>query len=297
MSSPRLPSLNLLRVFERAAAHLSFKHAAEDLNVTPSAVSHQIKSLEEQLKIALFERGPRAMRLTAAGADYAKTLHELFERLERSTAQLHAHYGRFSLRLHVTPFFLGEMLIPKLHGFRDKFGDIEIQVETALSRLDEHPSSADLSIVLGEGPWPGLIADHLLALKLVPVCAPSVKEQLKGSHPSDLQSATLIRYSSRLDAWELWAEKSGFDGFVADSSLSFDSIYAALVAAEQGLGLAMAPLPLAQSWLERGRLVRASSVEAETALGFYLVHREKDAQRPVVKAFRAWAKQEFSPAR
>jgi len=297
MSLPRLPPLNVLRVFERAATHLSFKRAALDLSVTPSAVSHQIKALEGQLKIALFERGARSLSLTAAGADYAKTLHDVFERIERSTAQLHANYGRFALRLHVTPFFLGEMLIPKLHGFRDRFGDIDIQVETALSRLDEHPSSADLSIVLGEGPWPGLVADHLVALKLVPVCAKALHDQLSQDQLTRFQSATLIRYSSRLDAWDFWAEKANIGAFIADRTLSFDSIYAALRAAEQGLGLAMAPLPLAQSWLERGRLVRASEHEVETPLGFYLVHRQSDALRPAVKAFRAWALGEFAADR
>jgi len=293
MSAPRLPPLNLLRVFERAAHRLSFKRASEDLNVTPSAVSHQIKALEGQLKIALFERGARGLTLTAAGSEYAETLRDVFERIERSTAQLHAHYGRFALRLHVTPFFLGEMLIPKLHGFRERFGDIDIQIETALSRIDEHPHSADLSIVLGTGPWPGLVADRLVAVKLVPVCSPELKAQLNISHPSELQAATLIRYSSRLDAWDLWAEKAALKEFVVNSSLSFDSIYAALRAAEQGLGLAMAPLPLAASWLERGRLVRAIEIEAQTALAFHLVHREKDALRPAVKAFRTWVKREF----
>jgi LysR family transcriptional regulator, glycine cleavage system transcriptional activator len=286
----RPPPLHLLRVFECAARHLSFKRAAEELSVTPSAISHQIKALEEHLKIALFERGARSLSLTAAGAHYAGTLHELFDRLKRSTAELHAEFGRSRLKLHVTPFFLGEMLIPRLEDFRVRHPDVEIQIDTALSRLDEHPSSADLSIVLGEAPWSGLVADPLVRLKLVPVCAPELQIKVKADHPSDWAAQTIIRYSSRLDAWEIWAERAGIGAISSAPGLSFDSIYAALRAAEQGLGIAMAPLPLAAGWLASGRLMRASPIEVDTALGFHLVHREKDVQRPAVRAFRAWAK-------
>src|SRR5688572_2554450 len=159
----RLPSLKFLKTFQVAAARLSFKAAAEELFITPSAVSHQIKALEEQLGMPLFERGPHSLTLTEAGRQYLQHLDMMFTRLESVTEQLRIRYSRGVVRLHMPPFFATELLLPKLPSLLEAQPDTDIHINTALAPLQTHPTDADVSIVVNATPDSGLDCHKLFS--------------------------------------------------------------------------------------------------------------------------------------
>src|ERR1017187_5098590 len=160
----RLPSLKFLKTFQIAAKLQSFKAAAEELYVTPSAVSHQIKALEESLGVTLFERGARGVRtltLTDAGAHYLEHINDIFAKLESVTERLRVRYGRSIIRLNVPPFFANELLLPRLATFSRAREGTDIRIQTTFPTLKTHSPEADLSIVVSTGPWEGLTAHEL----------------------------------------------------------------------------------------------------------------------------------------
>lgn len=287
----RLPSLSLLRAFERAAYHRSFKLAAEELHVTASAVSHKIKQLEEELGIPLFRRVTRAVKLTAAGQAYFKDVHRAFARLETGTQQLHDRFGRQVLRLHLLPFFASEALVPKLHRFQAKHPDIDLHLESSFGRATVHPEDADVSVALGTGKWPGLTSEPLMQLQLLAVCRPEVAKEIRG--PEDINGQAVIYYSTKLDAWEQWSRGVGLDRFEPRQTLTVDSMFSALQAAEQGLGVVLAVLPLCDERLSRSELVAPLSEPVEIPDKYYLVYRKSDQVRENVRAFREWILSEF----
>ena len=170
----RLPSLKFLKTFQVAAARLSFKAAAEELCITPSAVSHQIKALEEQLAVSLFDRGPHSLTLTDAGEYYLQHIDSMFSRLESVTEQLKIRFGRGVVRLHMPPFFATELLMPKLPALLESQPDTDIHINTALAPLQTHPSDADVSIVVNATPDSGLDCHKLFSQAFVPACSPSL---------------------------------------------------------------------------------------------------------------------------
>ncbi len=290
----RIPSLGLLRAFERAAYHRSFKLAAEELHVTPSAVSHKIKQLEEELGIPLFQRITRAVRLTPAGQLYFKDVHRAFARLETGTQQLHDRYGQQVLRLHVLPFFATEMLIPRLHSFQDRHPDIDLHLESAFGRGEIHPPEADISIGLGQGNRPGLVAEPLMPLELQAMCSPKVAEQIDPNNLEDINNQGVIYFASKLDAWEQWARAVGLKEFKPRATLTVDSMFSGLQAAEQGLGLVTAVLPITQEWINRSTLVPPFPNRVQIPDRYYLIYRKGDDVRSNVKLFRDWALEEFA---
>src|SRR4030095_16624066 len=167
---PRKP----IKTFQIAARHSSFAVAADELCITPSAVSHQIKTLETQLGLPLFSRSARALALTDAGARYLEQIDDLFVRLESVTEQLRARFGRSSVRLHVPAYFASEMLLPQLSEFSKQHDGIDLRIETAGGHGRAHAAEADISVVVGTGPWNGLVAHPLFAQNMVPACSPEL---------------------------------------------------------------------------------------------------------------------------
>lgn len=288
----RLPSLGLLRAFERAAYHRSFKLAAEDLHVTPSAVSHKIKQLEEELGIPLFHRVTRAVRLTPAGQAYFRDVHRAFARLETGTRKLHDRFGRQVLRLHLLPFFASEVLVPKLHSFQLRHPDIDLHLESSFGRSEVHPEDADISIALGKGSWPGLACVELMQLELLAVAAPKIAGQMTLASVEEINEQTLIYFTTKLDAWEQWSRGVGLGTFRPRQTLTVDSIYSAMQAAEQGLGVMVAPLPLGEARLRSTGLVPLFQ-RVRIPDRYYLVYRKSDAVRPNIQRFRDWIVEEF----
>lgn len=293
----RLPSLKFLKTFQVAATRLSFKAAAEELCITPSAVSHQIKGLEEQLGVALFERGPSSLTLTEAGENYMQHMETVFARLESVTEQLRIRYGRDVVRLHIPPFFATEMLLPRLPSFMQSRPDTDVHINTVAAPLQSHPAEADLSIVVDTAPEEA--HDHdchkLFSQTFVPACSPTLLQRLPINSVQDLNNHTLIIHEARLDGWQRWARALGID-LRPKSIARFDSMNTAAEAAEHGVGVALVSTRLGNERFAQGSLVRLFDRELETGESYYLILRREDAERPNVKALTQWLIEEFSVA-
>src|ERR1700690_1475451 len=199
------PALRFLKTFQIAAKRGSFKAAADELCVTASAISHQIKVLEDELGLSLFERGPRSLALTEAGAHCLEHIDSVFARLESVTEQLRVRFSRAVLRLQVPPFFASELLLPRLAGFSAAHGDIDIQIATDITPNEEHASDSDISIVVGTGDWIDVQATRLFPQTYVPACSPELLRQSSIRSVSDLAQESLIAHNYRPDLWDRWA--------------------------------------------------------------------------------------------
>ncbi len=285
--------LRQLRVFCVAARTLSFKSAAASMYLTPSAVSHQIRELEEHLGVKLFERKTRALELTAEGQQLLQECEPLLVSLEDAVIRVSRRRQGRVLRLALPPFFASELFIPRLAQFYVAQPDIDIQVTTQDPRPIEHPAGADVSVLLLEAPPPDLVAQELFPLQLVAACAPAMAERARGLGSSVFREAALIVQRARRDAWERWARDSGLTPPERRKVIELDSMYSVVRAAEQGLGIALVPEIVARSWFTSGSLVRFSARDLETGECYYLAHRPRDARRPEIIAFNDWAIGEF----
>lgn len=292
-TTSRLPSLRSLRVFQVAGRHLSFKLAAAELCLSASAVSHQVRNLEEHLGIELFVRRTRALEFTEAGRKYFTYLDGMFARLEAETAQLSAEASRSLIRLCVPPFFASEMLLPRLQSFQATAPDTDIRLATQPSLMKVHPAEADLSILLGDGDWPELITHRLFARRLIIGCAPSLAAGLDPQSYASLDGQTLIVHENRPQAWENWARALGIAPPRPGKVIRFDSMSAVVQAAAQGLGVAIVSWPLARNRFDSGELVRVFKQEVTTREHFYLAHRREESERPEVARLIDWIIAEF----
>jgi LysR family glycine cleavage system transcriptional activator len=283
----RTPSLKAIKTFQIAARHSSFAVAADELCITPSAVSHQIKSLETQLGMPLFSRGARALALTDAGARYLEQIDDLFIRLDAVTEQLRARYGRNSVRLHVPAYFASEMLLPRLSEFSQLHAGVDLRIETSGGgRL--HSPEADISIVVGSGPWNGLVAHPLFAQTLVPACSPELLAEKPVARYEDLNAHTLLVHEARREDWDRWASAVGMKPLRPAQIVRIDSMSAATRAAEKKIGIALLPAELSRRKLAAGRLVRVFEDELVTQENYTLLVRAEDETRDDIRALCGW---------
>ncbi len=288
----RLPPLNYLRTFQIAGRHMSFKMAADELAVTGSAVSHQIKNLEEFLGVALFERKARSLEFTVAGQRYFDFLDGMFLRLERETRQL-SHFRRGSVRLWLPPFFASEALLSRLSSFAQVDDEIDIRISTQPNEMNTHPVEADLSVLVGKGDWPELTTYRLFARSVVTACSPALFEKNNFDSYDSLNNQTLIVHDDGRDNWERWATTFGIPEFEPKRLMRFDSMAAVVHAAELGLGIALVSWPLAKQRFTSGALVRVFEREFATGESFYLAHRPKTSKRTEVRALIEWMLENF----
>jgi LysR family glycine cleavage system transcriptional activator len=284
----RSPSLKAIKTFQIAAKHSSFAVAADELCITPSAVSHQIKTLETQLGLPLFSRGARALALTDAGARYLEQIDDLFVRLEAVTEQLRARYGRNSVRLHVPAYFASEMLLPRLSEFSKLNAGIDLRIDTSGSGGRAHVAEADISVVVGTGPWNGLVAHPLFAQTMIPACKPELLEEKPVTRYEDLNAHTLLVHEARLHDWDRWATTVGIKSLVPSQIVRIDSMSAAMRAAETGIGIALLPAELSRGMFASGRLVRVFDDELVTQENYTLLVRTEDENRDDIRALCAW---------
>lgn len=287
----RLPSLKFLKTFQVAASRLSFKSAADDLFVTPSAVSHQIKTLEEQLGVALFDRGAHSLTLTEAGRNYLQHIDSMFARLESVTEQLRARYGRGVVRLHVTPFFATEMLLPKLNLLLAAQPDTDIHINT-VQALESHPADADVSIVVNAVPEEGLTCHKLFSQSFVPACSPELLVRDPIKTVGDLNRHTLIVHEARRDGWERWADLMGTE-LRPKNVIRFDTMSAAAQAAELGVGVALVSSRLGADRFRQGSLVRLFDLELHSGESYFLLLRPEESSRSDIRALTQWLLEEF----
>ncbi len=289
----RLPSLRSLRAFQVAGKHLSFKKAADELFLTASAVSHQVKNLEAFLGLELFRRSTRSLELTPAGQTYFRFLDGMFARLETETHQLWAEYGRRMIRLCVTPFFASEVLLPKLSDFQAVMPDTDIRVSTQPSLMQEHPAEVDLSILLGNGDWPDLVTYPLFERQLVVAAAPKLLKKFDASTERSLDGQVLIVHENRPNAWSNWAAERGVEPPRAGKILRFDSMSSVVQAAAQGLGFAIVSWPLSRKWFKSKALAKAFDQQWHTGEHFYLAHRPDDPERLDIVSLIDWILERF----
>lgn len=287
-------SLKGLKTFCVAARRLSFKAAADELCVTPSAVSHQIKALERQISAELFERRTREVVLTDVGATFFAQVEPLLTELDNVVRRFRQRgLQRRVLRLALMPFFASELFIPRLGEFARRHRSIDIRVDTTEAGA-AHSPSCDASILLLPAPPGGLASHPLFSLRLGPACSPQIARELDGSDARALLAQTLIVHKSRPHAWSEWFAVSGLALDREPKVIRLDSMFAVARAAERGLGIALVPTRLAAAWYASGALTRLSGVELETPDRYYFVHRVEDAGDRDVCALRDWVLAEFA---
>lgn len=292
----RLPPLSTLRLFEAAGRHLSFKLAAEELKITPSAVSHGIQSLEDWLGVALFARGHRSLVLTRAGAAYLPRVREALKLLATATDAVHGRRPSGRLSVSVAPSFGLRWLIPNLPRFSDSHPDVEVTLDTSYRQIEFPRDGVDLAIRMGRGDWPDLYSACLVVEDLVPVCAPGLADSIGAA--ADLAGQTLLHVTNVTEDWAVWARLAGLDSLALDlhRGLRFDTIHMALEAAAQGLGVAIGRLPLIAADLASGRLVPVLAPPRRGQTGYWLMAGRESLARPEVLSFRNWICAELSGA-
>jgi len=289
-------SVRGLRAFCAAARHLSFKTAAAELCVTPSAVSHQIKALEERLQASLFERRAREVALTPLGMELRAQVEPLLVALDSVATRFEQRAGRRRvLRISVTPFFGSELLVPRLSGFAERHRALDIRVETRDVGA-QHTTGCDASILLLPSPPADMIARALFPLRLAPACSPQLAEQYGLTEPRALLGATLIVHNGRPHAWQDWFARMAIAPEQSPKAIHLDSMFAIARAAERGLGVALLPVALRQGWFATGALVQPCAGELETSDRYYFVHRREAAGNPDVTALRDWVTGAFGTA-
>jgi len=276
----RTPSTKTLQAFQLAARTMSFKIAARELCLTPSAVSHRVKALEREVGAPLFIRGARQLMLTDAGSAYLAEIEAVFRRLEAATRDLRARQSRRPLRLRVPPYFASEFLLPRLPALHAAQPDLELQIDADGSRALRF-DDADISIVLGSGPWEHMQASRLFAQTYVLACAPSLIARQPIRTAADLENQVLLVHRGRRDAWERWAEAGGIDAPRPRKSISFDTMTEVVHAAERGAGVGLIPLPLTAERLRGRSLVRLLEQSLRTEESYFLLHRRDSGARLV----------------
>lgn len=289
----RLPPLSSLRFFEAAGRHQSFKLAAAELNVTPSAVSHGIVSLEQTLGVELFVRAPRSLTLTAAGADYLRYISKAFELIATGTQRLPDRRGS-SISVSCAPTLASRWLLPRLHDFRTLWPDTNVTVDTSPRQVNLPTDGFDFAIRMSRAPVADPAWRKLFGEQLVPVCSPACRDSLRGDDGKlDLRRATLIHVTQASEDWQTWLARTGTPaGVDARRGLHVDTIQLAFEAAIGGLGVALGRRPLVDRDLASGVLVELGKelhtglVDAETA--YWLVSTEDGGERADVAGFRSW---------
>lgn len=293
MRLSRPPHLRNLRAFCVAAQHRSFKIAADELFLTPSAVSHQMRELEDTLGVRLFERKTRAVELTTAGRTLFDEVGPLLEAIDRSLTRLARRNRRHTLRLQLPPFFASELFVPRMASFCAEFPDIDIHIDTHDPRPSVHPPTADISVLLAETPPQGLNMTRLFGLTLVAACAKHHAPMVSKLGSNLFREMALIVHKSRPHAWASWAEEVGLEAPEPRNVIELDTMFAVARAAEQGIGVALVPTALCASWFKSGALIQIFPTEIATRDAYYLVCRPRDADKPEVHAMKQWVLREL----
>jgi LysR family glycine cleavage system transcriptional activator len=292
----RLPPLNSLRAFESAARHLSFKKAADELHVTPAAISQQIRTLEEHCGVTLFHRLTRALRLTEAGQAALPPLREGFDRLAEAAEAMRAPGTAGVLTVSVAPSFGAKWLVPRLDRFRSAHPEFDIRIDATDALAKFAGDGVDVALRYGRGAYRNLHADLLMPEVAFPVCSPRLLERGPPlRQPEDLRHYTLLHVQWKMEDdaapnWRMWLRAAGVTGVNAERGPRFSADSMTVEAAVEGQGVALASGALVEGDLRAGRLVRPfpPSVCQETAFSYYLVYPEARAQETKVTAFRDW---------
>jgi LysR family transcriptional regulator, glycine cleavage system transcriptional activator len=294
----RLPPLNALRAFEASARHLSFTKAADELAVTPAAVSHQVKALEDLLGVILFRRTKRALLLTDEAQAVLPGIRDGFERLLNAVEQLGAVGKSGVLTVSLAPSFAVKWLLPRLDRFQAAHPEIDVRVAASMELVDFSVGDVDVAIRYGAGGYSDLVVERLMSDTVYPVCSPAL---LKGANaltsPDRLRHHVLLHDDSpdedeTCPNWPMWLKAAGVAGIDAARGPRFNQSSLVLEAAILGRGVALAKSTLADADVASGRLVRPFDVSVPVNFAYYVVYPETKAALPKVRLFHDWLRQE-----
>ncbi len=275
--------LNSLRAFECAARHLSFTRAADELCVTQTAISHQVKGLEERLGATLFRRSNRGLKLTDEGLALAPTLFEAFGAIDRLFEQFEAGGVREVLTVSAVGTFVVGALLERLPAFRAAHPLVDLRLLTNNNKVDVVAEGLDYAIRFGDGAWHGCEAVMICGAPLSPLCAPHLAQQLR--EPSDLLKLPLLR-SYRPQDWLAWFKSAALESVNLHGPL-FDSSLIMVQAAIRGEGVALAPYSLFGRELDAGQLARPFLIDADVG-GYWLTWLKSRTPSAAMRAFRSW---------
>jgi LysR family glycine cleavage system transcriptional activator len=285
----RLPSLNGLKAFEAAARHESFTKAAEELFVTQGAVSHQVKALEAELGLRLFQRERQRLVITEAGRSYLEVVRDAFDRIAGGTERLLQRQSSGVLTVSTSPNFAAKWLVHRLGRFAGLHPGVDLRVSASLHHVDFAREDVDLAIRHGDGSWPGMHVTRLYAEALFPVCSPKLLNDLPHPlrTPSDLQHHVLLHLNSR-DDWAKWLQAAGIAKTDRGRGPVLNQASMAIDAAVDGQGIALARTALAAWDLIAGRLVRPFAIDLPVSYAYWMVCPKATADRPKITMFRDW---------
>ncbi|MBE7379876.1 MAG: transcriptional regulator GcvA [Leptolyngbya sp. SIO1E4] len=298
MSMRQLCSLNALQVFEAAARHLSFQQAAAELDVTSTAVSHQIKLLETELGMSLFRRRPRPLTLTDAGEQLFPAVQESLDTLAAALARLKQANAPSDLTVSVLNVFAAKWLVPRLPDFQQQYPEVDVRLQTSNSAVDLQTRTVDMAIRYGKGYYPELEAHHLVKDEFTPVCSPRllVDEQLLAV-PEDLARHSLIHfewlnYGSDAPSWKNWFALTGLDNVYYDRGLKFDDESLAIQAAIAGQGIALCSSIHVSDDVKLGFLTQPFDI-ALPGLTYSAVYLKKHPKETLILKFVAWLNEQI----
>lgn len=285
-----------LRAFEASARHLSFSLAAEELNLTQSAVSRQIRMLETQLRVKLFHRVRQRISLSSAGRSYFPQVQECLSRLEEATLDLISHQGTGGvLNLAILPTFGTRWLIPRMNSFARLHPHVTVNFSTRAVKFDFATERLDAAIHFGALSWPGVVSDRLMGENVVVVCSPSLaRKRLRNL--GDLAHHTLLQHTTRPQAWQEWLGAVGAQHVHALKGPRFEHFSMVIQAAVAGLGIAVMPEFLVQQELDSGELVVPFDQRVASSHAYYLVYPEEKRDLPALQSFREWLLAEVASA-
>jgi LysR family glycine cleavage system transcriptional activator len=284
--------LGALRVFDAAARHESFLKAAEELSLTPGAVSHQIRALEHRLGVRLFDRFNRAVRLTEHGAVLAAGVAEAFARLRDALERVRPRRDG-PLIVSTSNSVAAKWLVPRLHRFTDANPDVEVLVSASDRAVDLARDGVDIAIRYGAGRYPGLHAELLARADVFPVCSPALLQAHPLRTPADLAHVVLLHNQgwspgeARLD-WPAWLEAAGAPEVAGKPGPSFSHTFLSMAAAIDGRGVTLASVIHAGDDLAAGRLVRPFDAVLENAFAHWVLCLPERADEPRLRRFRRW---------
>jgi LysR family glycine cleavage system transcriptional activator len=287
-----LPPFAALRAFHAAAVHGRFRDAALSLGVTESAISHQVRRLEDFLRIALFDRSGTGVRLTAAGRRYLEQIDPALRQIQAATEAMLRPTGRNVVRLTLPPSLAASWLIPQLGAFERAHPDLELQLVPTTRVLDLKRDQIDAAVRHGRGAWPGLDAAFLLAEIALPVCAPGYLALRPDEHPLAALSRIRLIVNARFpDEWEEWARAHGLAPPPLTGAIELEGIEQALQVAESGHGLALGRRPMVDDRLSRGILVAPFGAGDPTGAAYYLCRPADVAPSAVARRLERWLRQ------
>lgn len=288
--SSRLPPLTALRAFEAAARHRSFTKAAQELFLTQSAISRHVRNLESLFGLALFYRDHRAVTLTADGEAYMREVVGAFSRIDLATRRLRTAGRQNVLNLQVFSTFAMHWLIPRLGRFQDANPEIDVRVTASVAPLDFEHSDIHASIRAVTGDWddPSIRGDQLFEYRLIAIASPGALSKWPIRMPADLRNATLLHSLARPEDWRVWLEAVGASEVLTDRGMKLESSAMCYLAAQKGLGIAIAQSFLVEEELRNGALVKVFPNEVPSERKYYLLTAPRHLHDAALGVFRRW---------